>query len=145
MKFVQTHAIPFFIEFRRSKFCLFISSLLLNLLHAVENVLEEFRESFIKSIKASAVVQELQHADIISDGDVKDIRQANDATQQSTLLHTILVAKCTVEALMKVCDIIISVKGNPRMKEIGKKMKKRLESKCLCVTECLHAGNRDWV
>ena len=104
-------------------------------MHAVEQVLKAFRDPFIKSIDASAVIQELQHADIISDGDVELIEQTKDATQQSARLHKMLEDKCTANAFMEFCDIVSSVKGNKRMKELGKGMKKRLESKGLCLIE----------
>lgn len=89
-------------------------------------------------MQASAVAQQLQPEDIISKGDLKEINQTQDAKEQNMLLHTKLEEKCTAEALMKVCDIIISVEGNPKMKQLGQDMKDMLESRfcmCLCMQE----------
>ena len=108
--------------------------------HAVERVLKAFRDPFIKSIDANAVIQELQHADTISDGDVEEIKQIKDATQQSARLHKMLEDKCTADAFMEFCDMVSSVKGNRRMKGLGKNMKKQLECKCLYLIECLHVA-----
>ena len=59
-----------------------------------------------------------------------------DPTQQNQFLHLILKEKCTEDAFETVCDIIIAVKGNPKMKALGESMKRRLETggyMCVCV------------
>ncbi len=76
---------------------------------------------------ANAIVLELEHCGIISNGDQTDVRQETNATEQNQLLHAYLKKKCTVEALMVVCDIITKVKGNPKLKSLGKDMKTELE------------------
>ena len=86
---------------------------------------------------ADAIVMELEHQDIISEGDRRAIKEERDASQQNQLLHARLKKTCTVKALMDVCDIITMVKGNPRMKSLGEDMKTELEkglcSTCICV------------
>ena len=44
---------------------------------------------------------------------------------------------------MAVCEVIIAVQSNPRMKDLGEDMKKMLERKCsvcscMCVFICMH-------
>ena len=58
-----------------------------------------------------------------------------DPTQQNQFLHLILKEKCTEDAFETACDIITAVKGNPKMKALGKSMKRRLETGgyiCVC-------------
>ena len=44
--------------------------------------------------------------------------------------------KCTTEALMTVCDLVIAVNGNPKMKCFGKDLKRALEVG-VCVSACV--------
>jgi len=74
-------------------------------------------------VDASTIVLELEHRGIISDGDQKTIRQEVKATLQAQLLHACLKKTCDAKALTDVCDIIATVKGNPRMKSFGEHMK----------------------
>ena len=76
---------------------------------------------------ANAVILELLHNNIIDRGDERRIAMTLDPTQQNQFLHLILKEKCTGDAFETVCDIITAVKGNPKMKALGKSMKKRLE------------------
>ena len=92
-----------------------------------EQVLDHFRDRFVNVIDANAIVLELEHCGIISNGDQTDIRQKTNPTQQNQLLHACLKKKCTVKALMIVCDIITKVKGNPKLKSLGEDMKTELE------------------
>lgn len=87
---------------------------------------------------AEAVVFELLHKGIIADGDKNEITKNNNPTQQNQILHLALKEKCTDDALMTVCDIIIAVGGNRRMRTLGANMKRRLEtSKCIvCACVC---------
>ena len=98
----------------------------------MEQVLDHFRKQFIRDVDASAIVLELEHKNIIAHGDEREISQRLDRTQQNQMLHGRLRHTCTKEALMTVCEVIIAVRGNPRMKELGEDMKRMLESKC-CV------------
>ena len=73
------------------------------------------------------VVYDLEHANIISDGDVKRIERNSDATQQNQILHRCLKRSCDEKALMEVCDMMIAVRGNRRMNTLGNDMRHQLE------------------
>ena len=107
--------------------------------------LDHFRQQFIADMDASTIVLELEHRGIISNGDQKTIRQEVNATLQAQLLHACLKKTCDAAALMDVCDVAM-VKGNPRMKSFGERMKTEWEksvcghSVCACVCdECVNA------
>ena len=85
---------------------------------------------------ANAIVMELQHCAVISDGDLQAIKSEMGTSQQNRLLHARLKITCTVEALMDVCDIITMVKGNPKLKSWGQDMKTEIEKGLSCVGEC---------
>ena len=74
---------------------------------------------------SNAVVLDLLHYDIITEGDQRTITMTIDRTQQNKFLHLYL-RKCTEDAFHLVCDIISGVKGNPRMGALGTAMKRRL-------------------
>ena len=78
-------------------------------------------------MNANAIVFELEHHGIITNGDQRAIKQEMDAIQQNQHLHACLKKTCTVNALMVVCDIITMVKGNPKMKSLGEDIKTELE------------------
>ena len=116
---------------------------------AAEDVLDFFRDSFIKWTDANTVLHELRHRKIISDGDLTKITGNPDAKQQNEILHRCLTRSCDEEALMEVCDMMIAVDGNRRMNALGQKMKFKLKGKkiverahvvCVCVSmkmECI--------
>ena len=95
----------------------------------MEQVLDELRPRFIEEIDANLIVFNLKHLGIISDGDLKTINQNNDTTWQNQFLFDHVRSKCDEDALMKFCDEVISVKGNPRMKAFGEDMKRMLAGK----------------
>jgi len=95
--------------------------------------LDHFRQQFIAEVDASTIVLELEHRGIISDGDQKTIRQEVKATLQAQLLHACLKKTCDAKALTDVCDIIATVKGNPRMKSFGEHMKTEWEKGVLVI------------
>ena len=100
--------------------------------HAAKEVLDQFREQFISEMDAAAVVFDLLHMGIISAGDKKDITKKSNRAHQNKILYETLKQKCTDEALMHACDIIIAVKGSPKMKAFGEAMKRALQtSKCV--------------
>ena len=108
--------------------------------------LDHFRQQFIADVDASAIVLELEQRDIISNGAQKTISRNEDNTQQSQLLHACLMKTCDPKALMDVCDVIATVKGNPRMKSFGSHLKTEWEkgvcshSVFACVwDECVNA------
>lgn len=108
------------------------------LFNAVELILDQYRARFISEVDANAIVYELQHKGIISDGDLAMISRSLGMTLQNGVLHSCLKNKCTVEALMEVCDMIIAVKGNPKMKRLGEDMKNKLAGKyCVCVSSVI--------
>ena len=76
---------------------------------------------------ANVIIYQLEYEQIISDGNRKEIESKSSAEQQNLCLHSCLRRTCTKEALMRVCNIVIDVKGNPKMKAFGKKMKGRLD------------------
>ena len=92
-----------------------------------EQVLDEFREQFIDVMDANAVVLDLLHYNIIDRGDEKRLSKTYDPQQQNQFLHVILKQKCTVEALKTACDLIITVKGNPKMRALGNNMREKLD------------------
>ena len=87
---------------------------------------------------SNAVVLDLLHHDIITEGDQRTITMTMDRTQQNKFLHLYL-RKCTEDAFRRVCDIISGVKGNPKMSALGTAMKRRLlTGKCVCEHVCEH-------
>ena len=86
----------------------------------------------------SAIDLELLHRDIINEGDQSKIAIEQDPNRKNQMLHACLMKKCTDDALKTVCDVIIGVAGNPRMKDLGKDMMKRLEAGKWCV--CLFSS-----
>ena len=109
--------------------------------HLAEVVLREFRDRFIAEIDTSAIDMELLHRGIIDRGDQNGIAMELNPDRKNQILHACLMKKCTNDALKIVCDVIIGVAGNPRMKDLGKDVMKRLETgkwcACLfCSCEC---------
>ena len=95
--------------------------------------LDHVRQQFTADVDASTIVLELEHRGIISNGDQKTISRTEDNTQQSQLLHACLKKTCDAKALTDVCDIIATVKGNPRMKSFGEHMKREWEKGVLVI------------
>ena len=71
---------------------------------------------------------DLEHEKIIGANEVTTISQNNDPRLNSQFLHGHLRRTCDKDSFMTVCDKIIGVEGNPRMKKLGKDMKTLLES-----------------
>ena len=74
---------------------------------------------------ANAVVWELLHKGIISRGVQERISKADEPKQRNEILHVWLQRTCNKEALMDVCDIIVAVRGHPKIQDFGKAMKRR--------------------
>ena len=123
--------------------------------HEAVQELNHFRDQFIEEMDANAIVWELLHRGVISEGDKNKLTQFDEPRQCNQFLHWTLVQKCTEEAFETVCDIITAVKGNPKMKVLGESMKRRLDTGgymcvgvgrgetvcvgqcgCVCVWEC---------
>lgn len=113
--------------------------------HAAEEVLDLFQKRFISDMDAAAVVFDLVNKGTIDKGVKKDIRKESNPEEQNKILYETLMDKCTYEHLMDACDIIIAVKGNPKMKAFGEAMKRELvASKCVCSVQgyvhvCAHS------
>ena len=112
----------------------------------MEEVLSEYRERFISDVDVNMVVMELLDKCIISDGVQESVAKADGPTQRSVILHAYLKRTCTNEAFRKVCSIIASVRGNPKMSALGEDMQGRLESGvyvcvyayvCACMHTCV--------
>ena len=95
--------------------------------HAAKQVLAHFRDQFISEMDANSVMYELLHKDIIPRGVLERISKADGPEERNEILFGWLHRTCTKEALMEVCHVIIAVRGNPKMKELGQAMKRRLE------------------
>ena len=97
-------------------------------------MLDLFRDRFIKEVDAEAVVGDLLHNNIIDEGDERDITSTRNSRRQNEKLHLCLRRKCTSDALMTVCDIMMAVRGNPNMLTLGEVIKRRLKiGVCVCV------------
>ena len=106
---------------------------------AAEQVLGDFRTRFINSVDADAIVYELKNKGIIGDGDLTTITKTPGTKEKNEYLHERLKCTCEEEDLMEVCEVIINVKGNPRMKRFGEKMKSALEGKLCVLCKCVCA------
>ena len=105
--------------------------------HAANQVLSDFRDQFIADMDANTVVWELLYKDIIPHGVQERISRTDEPKQQNAILHNCLQRTCTKEALMQVCDIIVSVRGHPKMRELGEAMKRRLHTGTCVVCWCV--------
>ena len=99
---------------------------------AAKQVLSDFLDLFIADIDANTVIMELLYKGIIPCGVQEGISRTGESKQRNDIVHDCLHRTCTKEALMEVCDIIVAVKGHPKMRQLGKAMKKRLHTgKCV--------------
>ena len=100
--------------------------------HAVQEVLDDLRHQFIADVDANVVVWELLHKNIISRDVQRRISMTDVHELQNEILLDYLRRTCTNEALLEVCDIFVSVRGHPKMRELGEAMKSRLQTgKCV--------------
>ena len=105
----------------------------------MDQVLDHFRDRFLKEMDASEVVFDLKNKGIISDGVLTAVNKVTSATQQNQFLHAHLERTSTKESLMTVCEVIIAVPGNPRMRALGEDMKRKLDGKyCVFIRTCMH-------
>ena len=96
------------------------------LYHAVRQVLDDFREQFIADVDANTLVMELSSK--IPHSVQEKISRTDEPEQKNEILHDWLQGTCTKETLMEVCDIIVALKGHPKMQELGEAMKSRLQT-----------------
>ena len=107
---------------------------------AAQQVLDMFRDQFIQVMDSNAVVLDLLHHDIITEGDKRRITMTTNRTEQNKFLHKYLRENCTEDAFCLVCDIISDVQGYPKMSALGTAMKRRLATgNCVCVCACVRA------
>ena len=106
--------------------------------HAAEEVLDHFRDRFIADMDAKTVVFELLNEGVIDEGIKSIILREGGTKLQNKILHDCLKKRCTDDALRAVCDVIIGVSGNPRMRALGVDIKKRLMAGKWCVCVCMH-------
>ena len=104
---------------------------------AAQPALDHLRDRFIREVDATTIVRELEYRGIISDGVQQEVTAASGRVVQSQILHAHLVRRCTKEALLDVCEVMIAVEGNPIMRALGEDMKRALRGKC-CVCSCIH-------
>ena len=109
-------------------------------LHAARQVLGDFRDQFIADMDANTVVWELLYKDIIPRGVQERISRTDEPKQQNEILHDCLQRTCTKEALMDVCNIIVTVKGHPKMHQLGEAMKSRLCTQVNVLCACVWNG-----
>ena len=107
--------------------------------HAAEQVLDHFRDQFIADMDAKTVVMELLNIGAIDEGIKNRILREDSTKLQNEILHNCLKKRCTDDALRAVCDVIIGVSGNPRMRALGEDCKKRLVAGKWCVCVCVHS------
>ena len=110
---------------------------------AVDQVLGHFQDRFIKEVVASDVVFDLKNKGIIPDGVHTAVNRETSATRQSQILYEHLEKTSTKKSLMTVCDIVIDVSGNPRMRAFGEDMKDMVKGKLKwCVCSHMHSCMR---
>ena len=117
--------------------CWFVHILQIFSCHAAEEVLDQFRDQFIADMDAKTVVMDLLNKDVIDEGIRNRIFREDSTKLQNEILHDCLKKRCTDDALRAVCDVIIGVTGNPRMRALGEDIKRRLVAGSYCV--CVHA------
>ena len=73
---------------------------------------------------AKTVVMDLVYMGVIDEGIKNKILREDSTKLQNEILHDCLKRRCTDDALRAVCDVIIGVSGNPRMKAFGEDIKR---------------------
>ena len=95
----------------------------------VNQVLGHFRDRFIREVDASTIVFGLKHKGIIPDGVLVAVNKETSATLRNQILYAHLEKTSTKDSLITVCELIIAVPGNPRMRALGEDMKSKLPCK----------------
>ena len=106
---------------------------------AAMRVLCSFRDRFICEVAPKGIVHELEHKNIIPSGLLTKVMMETDVALQNSILYERLETTSTWESLMTVCDVIIAVPGNPRMKKFGEDMKRMLEGEW-CARSHMHTA-----
>ena len=84
---------------------------------------------------AIAIVYDLKYVGIIDGGDLTNITETSGGVKQNMILHYCLLQKCTEEALIKACRIIVD-RDHPRMKQLGEQMKSKLDGVWVITHAC---------
>ena len=111
---------------------------------AVDQVLGHFRDRFIREADASDIVFDLESKGVIPNGVLTAVNKETSAVRQSQILYAHLERTSTKDSLITVCEVIIAVQGNPRMRALGEDMKSKLQCKlCVssihaCTSACVH-------
>ena len=90
-------------------------------LHAASDVLKKHEEEFFRVTNAKLNLLELERKNVISDGLVTTIENADDEKAQE-LLFKHLERNADVTALKEYCQVTMSAKAFPKMQDLGKKM-----------------------
>ncbi len=90
------------------------------------------------AIDAEAIVLELQHKDVISDSVQREVCTSRNQREKNALLFAHLKQTSTKESMIALCETIIDVKGNPRMKAFGEQMLQMLKGQCVYGVVCLY-------
>ena len=106
---------------------------------AAKQVLEFFHPRFISEVAPKDIVHDLKRKDIIPSGVLTVVMRETDTTLQNNMLYEHLETTSTRESLMTVCDVIITVEGNPLMKRFGEDMKRILKGKW-CARAHMHTA-----
>ena len=106
----------------------------------MDEVLRHFRKRFIEEVNAQRIVFKLEHMGIISDAVLTTVNREDGTTKQNEILYDHLKRTSTGDSLTTVCDVMISVSGNPKMNQFGQHMKNELQGKWVFVYVCtLHS------
>ena len=103
-----------------------LCALQLSIFCAVDQVLDDFRDRFIKEMDANAIIFELEQLKIITEGKMNTIRDTKEPKEKNATLHLLLKKTSTKDSMMTVCKVIIAVEGNPKMQKLGEDMMKML-------------------
>ena len=106
---------------------------------AVDQLLGHFRDRFIREVDASTIVFGLENKGVIPNGVLTAVNKETSVTRQNEILYAHLETTSTRDSLMTVCDVIITVPGNPRMRAFGEDMKSKLKGKCCVCHTYMHA------
>ena len=85
-------------------------------------IIEKYKDRFLAYIDACAVAKKLEIEKVIPDTVSHKIQQSAPSVANEVLfLH--LRSHSSLETLHKLCDVMISMSGYPKMNELGRSMK----------------------
>ena len=88
-------------------------------------IIEKYKDKFLSYIDALAIVTRLEIEEVIPDTLSHKIQQSAPSVANEVLfLH--LRSHSSLETLHKLCDVIISMRGYPKMNKLGRSMKDAL-------------------